>query len=68
MIMPRLRPVGGTLKTELLPHSGLFGSLEEARLEVAYYLDICFNLDWRHSALVYRSPHQLEGDFQISLS
>jgi putative transposase len=34
-----------TLKTELLPHGGAFASLEEARLEVAYYLDTYFNLD-----------------------
>ena len=57
-----------TLKTELLPHGGAFTSLEEARLEVAYYLDAYFNLDRRHSALGYRSPHQFERDFQISLS
>ena len=57
-----------TLKTELLPHGGAFASLEEARLEVAYYLDTYFNLDRRHSALGYRPPHQFERDFQISLS
>ena len=51
-----------TLKTELLPHDGAFTSLEEARLEVAYYLDTYFNLDRRHSALGYRSPHQFETD------
>ncbi len=51
-----------TLKTELLPHGGAFASLEEARLEVAYYLDTYFNLDRRHSALGYRSPHQFEAD------
>ena len=51
-----------TLKTELLPHGGAFASLEEARLEVAYYLDTYFNLDRRHSALGYRSPHQFETD------
>ncbi|MBO0361180.1 IS3 family transposase [Hymenobacter sp. BT186] len=51
-----------TLKTELLPHGGVFASLEEARLEVAYYLDTYFNLDRRHSALGYRSPHQFEAD------
>jgi len=50
------------LKTELLPHGGAFASLEEARLEVAYYLDTYFNLDRRHSALGYRSPHQFEAD------
>jgi transposase InsO family protein len=57
-----------TLKTELLPHGGAFASLEEARLEVAYYLDTYFNLDRRHSALGYRSPHQFERDFQSSIS
>lgn len=57
-----------TLKTELLPHGGAFASLQEAYLEVAYYLDTYFNLDRRHSALGYRSPHQFERDFQISIS
>lgn len=57
-----------TLKTELLPHGGVFTSLEEARLKVAHYLDTYFNLDRRHSALGYRSPHQFERDFQTSLS
>ena len=51
-----------TLKTELLPGGGAFASLEEARLEVADYLDTYFNLDRRHSALDYRSPHQFEAD------
>jgi len=57
-----------TLKTELLPHREPFASLEEARLEVAYYLDTYFNLDRRHSALGYRSPHQVELDLQQNLS
>ena len=51
-----------TFKTELLPHSGAFASLQEARLEVAYHLDIYFNLDHCYSALCYRSPHQFEHD------
>lgn len=51
-----------TLKTELLPRNGAFANREEARLEVAYYLDTYFNLDRRHSALGYRSPHQFEAD------
>jgi transposase InsO family protein len=51
-----------TLKTELLPHGGTFASLEEAQLEVAYYLDIYFNLERCHSDLGYRSPHQFEAD------
>jgi putative transposase len=57
-----------TLETELLLHGGAFASLEEARLELAYYLDTSFNLDRRHSALGYRSPHQFEGNYLSSLS
>ena len=57
-----------TLKTELLPHGGAFASLEEARLEVAHYLNTYFNLDRRHSALDYRSPHQFERDFLSTIS
>lgn len=53
---------------ELLPNGGAFTSLEEARLDVAYYLDIYFNLDRRYSALGYRSPHQFKRDIRISLS
>jgi len=53
-----------TLKTELLPNSGLFASLEEARLEVAHYLDTYFNPDRLHSALGYRSPHQFEQEMK----
>ena len=56
-----------TLRTELLPHGEAFASLEEARLEVAHYLDTYFNLDRRHSALGYRSPQQFERDFNINL-
>ena len=40
-----------TLKTELLSHGTAFALLEEARLEVAHYLDTYFNLDRCHSAL-----------------
>jgi putative transposase len=56
-----------TLKTELLPPGSAFASLEEARLEVAHYLDTYFNLDRRHSALGYRSPHQFEQDLKTNL-
>ena len=52
----------------ILPGGSPFASLEEAQLEVAYYLDTYFNLDRRHSALGYRSPHQFEQDLQINLS
>ena len=54
-------------KTKLLPGGSPFASLEEARLEVAYYLDTYFTLDRRHSALDYRSLHQFECDFKINL-
>ncbi|MGI4742091.1 MAG: integrase core domain-containing protein [Janthinobacterium lividum] len=57
-----------TLKTELLPYGSVFASLDEARLEVAHYLDTYFNLDRRYSALGYRSPHQFKHDFRINLS
>lgn len=51
-----------------IPVGGAFASLEETRLEVAYYLDTYFNLDRRHSALGYRSPHQFEIDLLNHLS
>ncbi|MCC3153803.1 integrase core domain-containing protein [Hymenobacter sp. BT770] len=53
-----------TLKTELLPHCTAFDSLEEARLKVAHNLDTYFNLDRRHSALGYHSPHQIEHNLK----
>ena len=56
-----------TLKTELLPVGSPFASVEEARLEVAWYLDTYFNLDRRHSALGCRSPHQFELDLKRNL-
>jgi transposase InsO family protein len=57
-----------TLKTELLPQGRAFADLEEARLEVAHYPTTYFNLDRRHSALGYRSPHQFEQDLKSNLS
>ena len=57
-----------TLRTEFLPHGTAFASLEEARLEIAHYLDTYFNLDRHHSALGYRSPHQFEQDLKANLS
>lgn len=64
-ITPRPRWARGTLKTELLPP---FANLQGANLEVAYYFDTHFNLDRRHSALSYRSPHHFKRDSQLSLS
>jgi putative transposase len=57
-----------TLKTGLRPQGGAFTNLEEARLEVAHYLDTYFNLDRRHSALGYRSPPQFEQGLKSNLS
>ena len=45
-----------TFKTELLPGNALFASLEDARLEIVWYLDGYFKLDRGHAALCYRSP------------
>ena len=56
-----------TLKTELLPPGTAFATLEEARLEVAHYLDTYFNLDRRHSAIGYCSPHQFEQNLKNPL-
>ncbi|GAB3729366.1 hypothetical protein GCM10027594_11420 [Hymenobacter agri] len=50
-----------------MPGGSPFASLEEARLEVAHYLDTYFNLDRHHSALGYRSPHQFEQDLKTNL-
>ena len=56
-----------TLKIELLPHGTAFACLEEARLEMAHYLDTYFTLERRHSALGYRSPHQFEQGLKSTL-
>ena len=55
-----------TIKAEFLPGNTPFAPLEEARLEIARYLDVCFNLDRRHSALGYRSPHQFGYDLKVN--
>ena len=57
-----------TIKTELLPYGTAFASLEETRLEVVHFLDTYFNLDRRHLALGYRSPHQFEQELKSTLS
>lgn len=41
----------GTLKTELLPRGACFTDLEEARLELAKYLDHYYNTQRLYSAL-----------------
>jgi hypothetical protein len=51
----------------LLSGGSPFASLEEARTEVAWYLDTYFNLDHRHSAPGYHSPHQFEHELKTNL-
>ncbi|WP_394334647.1 hypothetical protein [Hymenobacter roseosalivarius] len=36
-------------------------------MEMGHYLDTYFNLDRRHSALGYRSPHQVEHELKPNL-
>ena len=55
------------LKTKLLPSGSPCASLEKASREVAWYLDTYFNLDRRHCAPGYRSPHQFENDLKVNL-
>jgi putative transposase len=66
-VRPKPKPAGARSKPKLLPGGSPFASLEEARLEIAWYLDTYFNLDRRHSALGYRSPHQFEHDLKTNL-
>jgi hypothetical protein len=47
---------------------GWIGSSKLLFEEVAYYPDAYFNLDRRHSALAYHSPHQFECDCLASIS
>ena len=49
-----------TLKTELLPRGAYFADLEEARLELAEYLDHYYNTQRLHSALGYCTPLEVE--------
>ncbi|RZL13051.1 MAG: hypothetical protein EOO62_09325 [Hymenobacter sp.] len=55
------------LNAGLLLGGSAFASLEEAWLEVAYYLDTYFNIDHRRIALGYCSPHQFEADLSNHL-
>lgn len=54
-----------TLKTELLPNRAAFTDLEEARSEVENYLQY-FNLQRRHSAIGYLTPHLFERQFFLN--
>lgn len=57
-----------TLKTELLPHGACFADLEEARLELAEYLDHYYNTQRLHSALGYCTPLETELHYLFNLS
>ncbi|WP_460501139.1 transposase, partial [Hymenobacter agri] len=54
-----------TLKTELLPGRAGFANLEEARLELAHYLDDYSNTRRLHSALGYRTPREVELEHRL---
>ncbi|GAB3639290.1 hypothetical protein GCM10027422_48810 [Hymenobacter arcticus] len=57
-----------TLKTELLPRGACFADLEEARLELADYLDHYYNTQRLHSALGYCTPLEIELHYLFNLS
>ncbi len=56
-----------TLKTELLPRGACFADLEEARLELAEYLDHYYNTQRLHSALGYCTPLEIELHYLFNL-
>ncbi|MGI4832628.1 MAG: IS3 family transposase [Janthinobacterium lividum] len=56
-----------TLKTELLPRGACFADLEEARFELAEYLDHYYNTQRLHSALSYRTPLETELHYLFNL-
>jgi putative transposase len=56
-----------TLKTELLPRGACFANLEEARLELAEYLDHYYNTQRLHSALSYCTPLEIECHYFFNL-
>jgi transposase InsO family protein len=49
-----------TLKAEL-PHHSDYATREEARIEIAEYIDVFYNSRRRHSALGYMSPVEYEA-------
>jgi transposase InsO family protein len=57
-----------TLKTELLPRGACFADLQEARLELAEYLDHYYNTQRLHSALGYCTPLEIELHYLFNLS
>jgi transposase InsO family protein len=56
-----------TLKTELLPRGTCFANLEEARLELAEYLDHYYNTQRLHSTLGYCTPLKTEFHYRFNL-
>jgi putative transposase len=56
-----------TLKTELLPHGACFADLQEARFELAEYLDHYYNTQRLHSALGYCTPLEIERQSLFNL-
>ena len=56
-----------TLKTELLPRGACFADLEEARFELAEYLDHYYNTQRLHSALGYCTPLEIELHYLFNL-
>ena len=56
-----------TLKTELLPRGACFADLEEARLELAEYLDHYDNTQRLHAALGYCTPLEVELHYLFNL-
>ena len=56
-----------TLKMELLSRGACFADLEEARLELAEYLDHYYNIQRLHSALGYCTPLEIESHYFFNL-
>jgi len=56
-----------TLKTELLPRGACFADLQEARWELAEYLDHYYNTQRLHAALGYCTPLEIELHYLFNL-
>ena len=55
-----------TLKTELLPRGACFADLEEARLELAEFLNHCYNTQRLYSTLGYCTPLETELHYRFN--
>lgn len=49
----------------MLPRGACFADLEEARLELAEYLDHYYNIQRLHSALGYCTPLEIELHYRF---